>query len=65
MFGEVRAGFAKHAVQRFIVDAGATSFQAGEDMRMECKRLEGMKAGRCGARSTSLVADERLRPVFR
>jgi hypothetical protein len=64
VFGEVRVVCFAHTVQRFVVDAGATGFQAGEDMRMGYRRLQGMKAG-CGARSTSLVADERLQSVFR
>lgn len=64
MVGEVWVVCFAHLVQRFVVDAGATGFQAGEDMRIGYKRLERMKVG-CGARSTSLVADERLRLVFR
>ena len=63
VFGEVRAGFAKHTVQRLVVDTDATGFRFSEDIRMECKRLQGMRAG-C-ARSTSVVADERLRSLFR
>lgn len=31
VFGEIRAGFAKHAVRRLVVDAGATGFRFSEE----------------------------------